>query len=181
MLVVLVHWCWWLWRPLRDPPVLVLTRDPAQRLPPPALTIRAQPEQLMFPIFETLPPSSGAEASGEPRAKRLKNGEMATTTTAEEMMDVATSHPVATATIATSITITTATTLQELAEASLAMAVAKNNSVFTNRTIRLVNNFGIPLAMQSITLPDSHFGVSTGCGGAVEPRVGVRASVCDCV
>lgn len=36
----------------------------------------------------------------------------------------------------------------------------KNHSIFTNRTIQLVNNFGVPLMMQSITLPDSHFGVN---------------------
>ena len=44
---------------------------------------------------------------------------------------------------------------------------SKNTSIFSNRTIQLVNNFGIPLAMQSITLPDSHFGVNGLVVGSV--------------
>jgi hypothetical protein len=37
---------------------------------------------------------------------------------------------------------------------------SRQDSIFTNRTIRLVNNFDIPLMMQFITLPDSKFGVN---------------------
>ena len=114
------------------------TGNAITKIPYSALFLRGSigfdPEQFKFPLFAQAAVAATAAAQPEDSASKAV-GETTTTNSNDDNATMAKTGTVG-------------------------VSSSQSQPLFTNRTIELVNNFGIPLTMQSITLPDSHFGVN---------------------